>query len=80
MAGKHIEAVDLNVSARDKQCKTCLKAKQTNSPTTGKLVQLEEDHVEYLDRVGHINPHTDGRPNYILTLILERYKLQKFNG
>lgn len=36
MAEMHVESVDLNVSARDEQCKTSLDAEQTKHSTTGK--------------------------------------------
>lgn len=51
-SGRHIEGIDLKVSARSENLETSQQSKRTKAPVAGRLAQLEEDHVVHSDIFG----------------------------
>lgn len=77
MSGRHVEWMDLNVSARSENGETCLQTKQTQPSDIRRLAQLEQNHVEHSDVVGSIQLQTAGSSNYIVTFIVKRSRFAK---
>lgn len=77
MPENYVEGMDLNITAQSRHCGTCLEAKQTKAPTTGKLAKSDEDHIVHSDVIGPIHPQTLGNSRYIVTFIVEKSRFAK---
>lgn len=79
MSGRHVEGMDISVSARSETCEPFPRALQTKYPATGRLAQLEDDHIVHSDNFGPIHPQTSAKSTYIIKFTAERSRLAKFN-